>query len=91
MSFPVLLPLVFASSAFVPVSTMPGWLQVFAEHQPVTATVNAVRALTIGGPTTTYVLTAPRVVDRDDHRVRTRGRPDLPQGQVAGARGRHWA
>jgi ABC-2 type transport system permease protein/oleandomycin transport system permease protein len=58
MAFPVLLPLVFASSAFVPVSTMPGWLQVFAEHQPVTATVNAVRALTIGGPTTTYVLTA---------------------------------
>jgi ABC transporter DrrB family efflux protein len=57
-SFPILLPLVFASSAFVPISTMPGWLQVFASHQPVTATVNAVRALTIGGPTTTYVLTA---------------------------------
>jgi ABC-2 type transport system permease protein/oleandomycin transport system permease protein len=58
MAFPLLLPLVFASSAFVPISTMPGWLQVFASHQPVTATVNAVRALTVGGPTTTYVLTA---------------------------------
>jgi ABC-2 type transport system permease protein/oleandomycin transport system permease protein len=50
-SFPVLAPLIFASSAFVPLNTMPGWLQAFAEHQPVTATVDAVRALTAGGPT----------------------------------------
>ena len=56
MSFPILAPLVFASSAFVPVSTMPGWLQVFAKHQPVTAAVDAVRALMLGGPTATYVL-----------------------------------
>lgn len=49
-SFPVLAPLVFASSAFVPVATMPGWLQVFAEHQPVTITAGAVRALMLGGP-----------------------------------------
>jgi ABC-2 type transport system permease protein/oleandomycin transport system permease protein len=54
-AFPVLAPLVFASSAFVPVATMPGWLQAFAEHQPVTITVNAVRALTLGGPTATAV------------------------------------
>jgi len=54
-AFPVLAPLVFASSAFVPVASMPGWLQAFAAHQPVTATANAVRALTIGGPTATYV------------------------------------
>jgi ABC transporter DrrB family efflux protein len=54
-AFPVLAPLVFASSAFVPVSTMPEWLQVFAKHQPVSATATAVRALTIGGPTATYV------------------------------------
>jgi ABC transporter DrrB family efflux protein len=54
-AFPVLAPLVFASSAFVPVDKMPGWLQVFANHQPVSITVNAVRALTIGGPTGTYV------------------------------------
>jgi ABC transporter DrrB family efflux protein len=51
-AFPVLAPLVFASSAFAPVDKMPGWLQVFANHQPVTLTVNAVRALTTGvGPT----------------------------------------
>jgi ABC-2 type transport system permease protein len=49
-SFPVLAPLVFASSAFVPTDTMPEWLQVFAEHQPVSATASAVRALTLGGP-----------------------------------------
>jgi ABC transporter DrrB family efflux protein len=55
-AFPVLAPLVFASSAFVRVDTMPGWLQVFANHQPVSVTVNAVRALTAGiGPTGTYV------------------------------------
>ncbi len=58
MAFPLLAPLVFASSAFVPVDTMPGWLQTFAEHQPLTLTVNAVRALTIGGPTTEYVVKA---------------------------------
>jgi ABC-2 type transport system permease protein/oleandomycin transport system permease protein len=57
-SFPILAPLVFASSAFVPVDTMPGWLQAFAEHQPVTAVCNAGRALTLGGPTTEYVVTA---------------------------------
>jgi len=55
-SFPVIAPLVFASSAFVPVSTMPTWLQGFAKYQPVSATASAVRALAIGGTTTSYVL-----------------------------------
>jgi ABC-2 type transport system permease protein/oleandomycin transport system permease protein len=50
-AFPLLAPLVFASSAFVPLKSMPGWLQVFAAHQPVTITVDAVRALVLGGPT----------------------------------------
>jgi ABC transporter DrrB family efflux protein len=49
-SFPILAPLVFASSAFVPVSTMPSWLQGFANHQPVSVTVTAVRGLLVGGP-----------------------------------------
>jgi ABC-2 type transport system permease protein len=44
----VVLPLTFVSSAYVPVSTMPGWLQAFAEHQPVTVMVDAVRVLTQG-------------------------------------------
>ena len=54
-SFPVLAPLVFASGAFVPVSSMPGWLQAFADHQPVSAAAAAVRALMVGGPTATDV------------------------------------
>ena len=49
MSFPILFPLTFCSSAFVPVQTMPGWLQPFAEHQPVTQCVNAARSLMVGG------------------------------------------
>jgi ABC-2 type transport system permease protein/oleandomycin transport system permease protein len=49
-SFPLLLPLVFASSAFVLTASMPGWLRAFAEHQPVTAAVDAVRSLVLGGP-----------------------------------------
>ncbi len=53
---PVLMPLVFASSAFIPVSTMPWWLQGFARHQPVSVTASAVRALVLGGPTSSYVL-----------------------------------
>jgi len=48
-------PLVFASSVFVPTSTMPTWLRTFAENQPITQTVNAVRYLTQGLGTSTSV------------------------------------
>ena len=41
-------PLTFASSAFVPAESMPGFMQAFAEINPVTLTVDAVRSLTIG-------------------------------------------
>ncbi|MEX2562668.1 MAG: ATP-binding cassette domain-containing protein [Nitriliruptoraceae bacterium] len=41
-------PFVFASSVFAPTSTMPGWLRVFAEHQPITAVTNALRSLMLG-------------------------------------------
>ena len=47
MSF-MTFPFVFVSSAYVPVESMPGWLQPVAEHQPVTTMVGAVRALTLG-------------------------------------------
>jgi ABC-2 type transport system permease protein len=43
-------PLTVLSSAYVPVATMPSWLQPFAEHQPMTAMTNAVRSLVLGGP-----------------------------------------
>jgi ABC transporter DrrB family efflux protein len=45
-----LFPLTFVSSAFVPIATMPGWLQAFANHNPVTFVVNAMRAMALGGP-----------------------------------------
>ena len=51
-----LLPLTFASSAFVPVATMPGWLRAFAEVNPITVNVDALRALVLGGPTAMPVL-----------------------------------
>lgn len=41
-------PLTFVSSAFVPISTMPSWLQGFAEHQPFTVVINALRILALG-------------------------------------------
>jgi len=44
----IVFPFAFVSSAYVPVSSMPSWLRVFAEHQPLTYMVDAVRALTLG-------------------------------------------
>ena len=49
------IPLIFTSSTFVPVATMPGWLQAFAKLNPITITVDALRALCLGGPTATHV------------------------------------
>ena len=46
--FAVVFPLTFVSSAFVPVDTLPEWLQWFAENQPFSVVVNAVRDLTLG-------------------------------------------
>ena len=43
-------PLTFVSSAFVPIASMPDWLQVFAKNQPVTLVINAMRAMALGGP-----------------------------------------
>ncbi len=48
--FPVII-LTFTSSALVPVATMPGWLQAFANVNPITVMVGALRALCLGGPT----------------------------------------
>jgi ABC-2 type transport system permease protein/oleandomycin transport system permease protein len=47
---PVIFLLVFTSAAFVPATSMPGWLQAFGTHQPVDALINAERALILGGP-----------------------------------------
>ena len=55
-AFPIMAPLVFASSAFVPVHSMPGWLQPFAAHQPVSVTASAARALVLDTPVTSYLV-----------------------------------
>jgi ABC transporter DrrB family efflux protein len=44
----VVFPMTLTSSVFLPTQTMPGWLQAFAEHQPITIIANALRALTLG-------------------------------------------
>ena len=45
-----LFPLTFLSSAFVPIASMPGWLQAFANNQPVTYVINVMRSMALGGP-----------------------------------------
>lgn len=54
ISFVLIFPLTFASSAFVPTDGMPTVLRVFAEHQPVTQVIEAIRALIVGSPIGTY-------------------------------------
>ena len=44
-------PVTFVSSAFVPVTALPSWLQAFAREQPFTVAIDAMRALIVGGPT----------------------------------------
>jgi ABC transporter DrrB family efflux protein len=50
LGFLIIFPLTFASSAFVPVDSMPGWLQAFADVNPFTTTVDAMRALWVDAP-----------------------------------------
>ena len=40
----------YASSAFVPVCTMPGWLHGFAGTQPISQVADSLRGLLLGGP-----------------------------------------
>lgn len=49
------IPLIFTSSTFVPVATFPDWLQAFANVNPITVTVDAIRVLTLGGATASHV------------------------------------
>ncbi len=50
MTFIIIFPLTMASSAFVDPKTMTSWLRGFAENQPVTHIVDAVRGLLLGTP-----------------------------------------
>jgi ABC transporter DrrB family efflux protein len=53
--FTILFPVTFVSSAFVPVDSMPSWLEPVAEHNPFTTMVDAARALFVGTPAGTDV------------------------------------
>lgn len=50
IGFVVIFPLTFVSSAFVPPDTMPPALQAFAENQPLTHVIDAIRSLLVGTP-----------------------------------------
>lgn len=54
LSFVIIFPLTFASSAFVPTEGMNTYLKAFAENQPITQVIEAVRALMLGTPIGDY-------------------------------------
>jgi ABC-2 type transport system permease protein len=56
LTFIVIFPLTFASSAFVPTQSMTPILKAFAENQPITHVVEAVRALMLGTPAGDHIL-----------------------------------
>jgi ABC-2 type transport system permease protein len=51
----IMFPLTFLSNAFVPVRSMPGWLQAFVKVNPVTLVINAIRDLMNNGALTANV------------------------------------
>ncbi len=58
LTFVLIFPLTFASSTFVPTGDMNRYLKAFAENQPITQVVEAVRALMLGTPTQNYIFSA---------------------------------
>jgi ABC-2 type transport system permease protein len=50
VGFMLIFPLTFVSSAFVPTETMPKLIRTFAENQPMTHAINAIRAWLVGTP-----------------------------------------
>jgi ABC-type polysaccharide/polyol phosphate export permease len=58
--FTIVFPLTFVSSAFVRTSQLPSWLQPFADNQPFTVVVNAVRDQVLG--TNNYNAEIPAII-----------------------------
>ncbi len=48
----------YASSAFVPIHTMPSWIRGFAGHQPITPVIETLRGLLLGGPVASHAVAA---------------------------------
>ncbi|GGM73107.1 transport permease protein [Longimycelium tulufanense] len=51
VGFVAIFPLMFASSAYVPIASLPGWLQAVAKVNPLTYAIDAARGLALGTPT----------------------------------------
>ncbi|CAM5252039.1 MULTISPECIES: ABC transporter permease [Streptomyces] len=58
VGFLIMFPLMFASSAYVPLDGLPGWLQLVAHVNPLTYAIDAARALSLGNPVGSDVLLA---------------------------------
>lgn len=58
LTFIIIFPLTFASSAFVSTQGMGKYLKAFAENQPITQVIEAIRTLILGLPTENYILTS---------------------------------
>ncbi len=58
LTFVIIFPLTFASSAFTPTENMGKYLKLFAENQPITQVVEAIRALILGVPVDNYVISS---------------------------------
>jgi ABC-2 type transport system permease protein len=58
MTFVIIMPLTFASSAFVPTEGMPSAIKWFAENQPFTQVIEAMRAWMVGTPVGDYAINA---------------------------------
>jgi len=57
-ALPLTVLLGFPSSAFLLTRNLPGPLRAYADHQPLTATVNSIRSLLLGGPTASHAVVA---------------------------------
>jgi oleandomycin transport system permease protein len=55
IGFMLLLPLTFASNAFVPVGSLPGWMQAFVNVNPMTHLIGSMRGLLLGTPVGSHV------------------------------------
>lgn len=58
LTFMIIFPLTFASAAFVPTESMPKYLRIFAEHQPVTQVIEALRSYMVGTPMGNHAVAA---------------------------------
>ena len=85
LGFVVVFPLTFASSAFVPVSTMPGWMQAWVAVNPATLLVDAVRGLLVGGEVAAPALGALAWAAAIGGGVRSAGPAGVPAAELTSA------